>query len=89
MQLRLELSKASLLAMIGEVEETPIASEDLPPGMDDLVDPAKVCLYLPPAWETHFQRHVLQGLEGACLFSISRKALFRCEEVSLCQQPGQ
>ncbi|KAL6095607.1 prpf39 [Pungitius sinensis] len=40
-QLRLELSKASLLAMIGEVEETPIASEDLPPGMDDLVDPAK------------------------------------------------
>ncbi|KAM8831217.1 pre-mRNA-processing factor 39 [Spinachia spinachia] len=40
-QLRLELSKASLLAMIGEVTETPIASEDLPPGMDDLVDPAK------------------------------------------------
>ncbi|XP_031721809.1 pre-mRNA-processing factor 39 isoform X1 [Anarrhichthys ocellatus] len=40
-QLRLELSKASLLAMIGEVEETPIAQEELPPGTDDLVDPAK------------------------------------------------
>ncbi|XP_068433346.1 pre-mRNA-processing factor 39 isoform X2 [Clinocottus analis] len=41
-QLRLELSKASLLAMIGEVEETPITAQDeLPPGTDDLVDPAK------------------------------------------------
>ncbi|XP_034382825.1 pre-mRNA-processing factor 39 isoform X1 [Cyclopterus lumpus] len=40
-QLRLELSKASLLAMIGEVEDTPVAHDELPPGTDDLVDPAK------------------------------------------------
>ncbi|CAK6962616.1 pre-mRNA-processing factor 39 isoform X2 [Scomber scombrus] len=40
-QLRLELSKASLLAMVCEDEETPAPQEDLPPGTDDLTDPAK------------------------------------------------
>ncbi|XP_054474011.1 pre-mRNA-processing factor 39 isoform X2 [Anoplopoma fimbria] len=41
-QQRLELSKASLLAMISEDEEKPVApDEELPPGTEDLVDPAK------------------------------------------------
>ncbi|XP_070705327.1 pre-mRNA-processing factor 39 isoform X3 [Pempheris klunzingeri] len=40
-QLRLELSKASLMAMICEDGEMPAAQEDLPPGTDDLQDPAK------------------------------------------------
>lgn len=41
-QLRLELSKASLTAMIGEDGETPVPQEELPPGTEDLTDPAKV-----------------------------------------------
>ncbi|XP_037606894.1 pre-mRNA-processing factor 39 isoform X1 [Sebastes umbrosus] len=40
-QMRLELSKASLSAMIREDEETPVAQEELPPGTEDLADPAK------------------------------------------------
>nr|XP_046229484.1 pre-mRNA-processing factor 39 [Scatophagus argus] len=40
-QLRLELSKSSLAAMVGEGEETPVAQEELPPGTEDLSDPAK------------------------------------------------
>ncbi|KAL7388651.1 hypothetical protein ABVT39_018591 [Epinephelus coioides] len=40
-QLRLELSKASLTSMIGEDEETPVPQEELPPGTEDLADPAK------------------------------------------------
>ncbi|XP_039980788.1 pre-mRNA-processing factor 39 isoform X1 [Xiphias gladius] len=40
-QLRLELSKASLVAMVGNDEETPAAQEELPPGTEDLADPAK------------------------------------------------
>ncbi|XP_059212422.1 pre-mRNA-processing factor 39 [Centropristis striata] len=40
-QLRLELSKASLSAMIGEDAETPVPQDDLPPGTEDLADPAK------------------------------------------------
>ncbi|XP_010730217.3 pre-mRNA-processing factor 39 [Larimichthys crocea] len=40
-QLRLELSKASLAAMVGEDEETPVPQEELPPGTEDLSDPAK------------------------------------------------
>ncbi|XP_041814326.1 pre-mRNA-processing factor 39 isoform X2 [Chelmon rostratus] len=40
-QLRLELSKASLLAMVCEDEEKPVAQEELPPGTEDLSDPAK------------------------------------------------
>ena len=88
-QLRLELSKASLLAMISEEEGTTVDQEELPPGTEDLTDPAKVKIRLPPAGETHLQKHWLQGLAGACLFSIIRwKALFRFEEVSLCQQPS-
>nr|XP_020459448.1 pre-mRNA-processing factor 39 isoform X2 [Monopterus albus] len=39
--LRLELSKASLAAMVGDDEETPVAEEELPPGTEDLPDPAK------------------------------------------------
>ncbi|XP_070781614.1 pre-mRNA-processing factor 39 isoform X2 [Enoplosus armatus] len=40
-QLRLELSKASLAAMVREDDETPVAQEELPPGTEDLADPAK------------------------------------------------
>ncbi|XP_044026236.1 pre-mRNA-processing factor 39 isoform X2 [Siniperca chuatsi] len=40
-QLRLELSKASLAAVVGEDGETHVAQEDLPPGTEDLADPAK------------------------------------------------
>ncbi|XP_038583103.1 pre-mRNA-processing factor 39 isoform X2 [Micropterus salmoides] len=40
-QLRLELSKASLTAMVCEDEDTPVAQEELPPGTEDLADPAK------------------------------------------------
>ncbi|KAM7368112.1 hypothetical protein PAMP_014362 [Pampus punctatissimus] len=40
-QLRLELAKANLVAMICEDEETPVAQEELPPGTEDLADPAK------------------------------------------------
>ncbi|XP_056260839.1 pre-mRNA-processing factor 39 isoform X2 [Seriola aureovittata] len=39
-QLRLELSKASL-AMVSNDGETPAAEEELPPGTEDLADPAK------------------------------------------------
>ncbi len=42
-QLRLELSKSSLAAMVSESDETPAApAEELPPGTEDLSDPAKV-----------------------------------------------
>lgn len=41
-QLRQELSKASLAQMGGEQDETPAVQEDLPPGTEDLSDPAKV-----------------------------------------------
>ncbi|KAI3364436.1 hypothetical protein L3Q82_011233 [Scortum barcoo] len=40
-QLRQELSKASLATMVGEDGETPVAQEELPPGTEDLPDPAK------------------------------------------------
>jgi len=79
-QLRLELSKDSLLAMIGEVEDAPAAHEELPPGTDDLVDPAKVCIHL--QGRNIHQSTAFRGLPGACLFSMRWKALFRCEEVS-------
>lgn len=46
-QLRLELSKANLVAMVCEDEETPVAQEELPPGTEDLADPAKVQIQLP------------------------------------------
>ncbi|XP_047430528.1 pre-mRNA-processing factor 39 [Mugil cephalus] len=43
LQLRLELSKASLLAMVGDGEdgEALATQEELPPGTEDLADPAK------------------------------------------------
>jgi len=41
-QLRLELSKASLSAVIGEDGESTVPQEDLPPGTEDHTDPAKV-----------------------------------------------
>ncbi|KAF7650998.1 hypothetical protein LDENG_00117130 [Lucifuga dentata] len=40
-QLRVELSKANLAAMVGEDDEKPVAEEELPPGTEDLTDPAK------------------------------------------------
>ncbi|GAA6231081.1 pre-mRNA-processing factor 39-like isoform X2 [Lates japonicus] len=40
-QLRLELSKASLAAMVGSDGDTPAVEEELPPGTEDLADPAK------------------------------------------------
>lgn len=39
-QLRLELSKSSLAAMVND-DETPAPQEELPPGTEDLADPAK------------------------------------------------
>lgn len=40
-QLRVELSKANLSAMVGEDGESAVPQEDLPPGTEDLADPAK------------------------------------------------
>ncbi|XP_062267535.1 pre-mRNA-processing factor 39 [Platichthys flesus] len=40
-EMRLELSKSSLSSMVGSDGETPAAEEELPPGTDDLADPAK------------------------------------------------
>uniref|UniRef100_A0A8C5FSX4 Uncharacterized protein n=1 Tax=Gadus morhua TaxID=8049 RepID=A0A8C5FSX4_GADMO len=40
-QLRLELSKASITTVAGEDGDTPAAEEELPQGMEDLPDPAK------------------------------------------------
>ncbi|XP_030260886.1 pre-mRNA-processing factor 39 isoform X2 [Sparus aurata] len=40
-QLRLELSKASLMAMVTEDAEPPAADDELPPGTEELSDPAK------------------------------------------------
>ncbi|KAM9840178.1 pre-mRNA-processing factor 39 [Aulostomus maculatus] len=40
-QLRLELSKNNLASMVGEDDETPAPQEELPPGTEDLADPAK------------------------------------------------
>lgn len=45
-QLRVELSKASL-AMVSSDGETPAVEEELPPGTEDLADPAKVKIQLP------------------------------------------
>lgn len=42
LQLRHELSKSSLSAMVGEDGEQTAAQEELPPGTEDLADPAKV-----------------------------------------------
>lgn len=67
-QLRLELSKASLAAMVSEHDETPVAQEELPPGTEDLSDPAKVQIQFLLLQETHFSTKCLQGLSGACLF---------------------
>lgn len=41
-RLRIELSKSSLAGMVSEDSETPVAQEELPPGTEDLSDPAKV-----------------------------------------------
>lgn len=46
-QLRLELSKASLSGMVGDSGESQVAQEELPPGTEDLADPAKVKTSLP------------------------------------------
>ncbi|XP_069014620.1 pre-mRNA-processing factor 39 isoform X2 [Embiotoca jacksoni] len=40
-QMRIELSKSSLSAMVGEDGEATAAQEELPPGTEDLPDPAK------------------------------------------------
>ncbi|KAM4712680.1 pre-mRNA-processing factor 39 isoform 2-T2 [Anableps anableps] len=40
-QLRLELSKSSLSGMVGEDGESNVPQEELPPGTEDLADPAK------------------------------------------------
>ncbi|XP_024860139.2 pre-mRNA-processing factor 39 isoform X2 [Kryptolebias marmoratus] len=41
LQLRHEFSKSSLSAMVGEDGEPSVAQEELPPGTEDLADPAK------------------------------------------------
>lgn len=45
LQLRHELSKTSLSAMVGEDGEPSVAQEELPPGTEDLADPAKVYIF--------------------------------------------
>lgn len=40
-QLRLELSKASLSGMVGDSGDSQVVQEELPPGTEDLADPAK------------------------------------------------
>lgn len=72
-QLRLELSKASLAAMVSEHDETPVAQEELPPGTEDLSDPAKVQIQFLLLQETHFSTKCLQALPGACLFFTERR----------------
>lgn len=42
LQLRHELSKSSLSAMVGEDGDQNVVPEELPPGTEDLADPAKV-----------------------------------------------
>lgn len=50
--------------MVSEDSETPVAQEELPPGTEDLSDPAKVKFQIRQK-ETHFQKQCLQGLAGA------------------------
>lgn len=61
-QLRLELCKASLAAMIGEDGETSVAQEELPPGTEDLTDPAKVIIQLPILQRDTFTKELLAGV---------------------------
>lgn len=72
-QLRLELSKASLAAMVSEHDETPVVQEELPPGTEDLSDPAKVQIQFLLLQETHFSTKSLHGLSGACLLFMERR----------------
>lgn len=86
-QLRLELSKANLLSMICEDEEKPVAQEELPPGTEDLVDPAKVHV----CFAVRQRETILQMLSGVTRRlpvlhdEMERKGF---EEVFLCQQPS-
>lgn len=68
-KLRVELSKSSLAGMISE-DDAAVAQEELPPGTEDLADPAKVKL-LNLAGETRFSFKVL-------LVGVSRKLPVRC-----------
>lgn len=87
-KLRVELSKSSLAGMISE-DDAAVAQEELPPGTEDLADPAKVKLNDRSCrGDTFFSTYCWLGLAGSCLFAVETKALVRFEAVSLCQQPS-
>lgn len=58
-QLRQELSKASLAQMGGDQDETAV-QEELPPGTEDLSDPAKVKIF--PTGDSNFLNELLAGI---------------------------
>lgn len=93
-QLRQELSKASLAQMGGEQDETPAVQEDLPPGTEDLSDPAKVQIQFQVLQEIlTFWASCLQGLSEACrflvfsFFFLPKEGLFRSWGFSLLLEP--
>lgn len=67
-QLRLELSKANLATMVSEDEDKPAVEEELPPGIEDLADPAKVQFQVPLMLREH--DYCLLDLAGGFLFSM-------------------
>lgn len=86
-KLRVELSKSSLAGMISE-DDAAVAQEELPPGTEDLADPAKVKNIQACKGDAVFSRYCWSVLAGSCLFAVGSKALVRFEAVSLCQQPS-
>lgn len=69
-QLRLELSKSSLSGMVGEDGESNVPQEELPPGTEDLADPAKVRTSPPLLVRDKTDNIPLAGLAGAFLLSM-------------------
>lgn len=73
--------------MISE-DDAAVAQEELPPGTEDLADPAKVKNIQSCKGDAVFSRYCWSVLAGSCLFAVGSKALVRFEAVSLCQQPS-
>lgn len=77
-KLRVELSKSSLAGMISE-DDAAVVQEELPPGTEDLADPAKVKLNVQPyRGATFFSTN-----RGT--FGVSRKLPVRCGNKSVGQ----
>lgn len=77
-KLRVELSKSSLAGMISE-DDAAVAQEELPPGTEDLADPAKVKL------NDRFCRGGGHVLFNVLLVGVSRKLPVRCGNKSVGQ----